>query len=230
MTKTRRVYKLTDESGRTHNDTQWGPGVRHEATGIGPLCSAGWIHCYTDPLLAVLLNPIHANFSTPRLWEAQAKAPYLEDRGLKLGARALTTVRELHVPTITTDQRVTFAILCAQVVVGDRLPLWSAWAEEWLAGRDRSPAAAARAAEAAARAAAASPWAAWAASPWAAEAAARAAEAAARAAEAAARAAEAAAWAARAAEAAAWAAEAAARAAEINLIALAHQACGALDD
>ena len=26
------LYKLTDENGRTHGDTQWGPGVTHEGT------------------------------------------------------------------------------------------------------------------------------------------------------------------------------------------------------
>lgn len=39
-----KLYKLTDSHGRTYNDTQWGPGVTHEASGEGELCGPGWLH------------------------------------------------------------------------------------------------------------------------------------------------------------------------------------------
>ena len=55
-------YKLTNENHETYNGTKWGPGVTHETDGHGELCGSGWLHYYDDPLLAVLLNPIHANF------------------------------------------------------------------------------------------------------------------------------------------------------------------------
>ena len=58
MTK---LYKLTDQNHQTRNNTKWGAGVTHTASGQGDLCTAGWLHAYTSPLLAVLLNPIHAN-------------------------------------------------------------------------------------------------------------------------------------------------------------------------
>ena len=187
-----KFYKLTDANGQTKNNTQWGEGVTHAGTGEGPLCGPGWIHFYTDPLLAVLLNPIHGNFQSLRLWETEGEVG-ARDHGLKVGCKSATTIREIPVPIVRLEQRIRFGILCAKRVYGN--VAWNTWADKWLSGEDRGSAAA-RAAEEAAWAAEAAAWAAWAAA-WAAWAAARAAEAAAEeAAEAAAAAAEAAAWAA----------------------------------
>ena len=213
-----KLYKLTDRDGQTWGGTQWGPGVSHSGTGEGELCGPGWIHAYEHPLIAVLLNPIHANFQNPRLWEAEGEIA-IRDGQLKCGCKTLTTVREIPLPAITMEMRVRFAILCAKEVCA--YPAWNAWADRWLSGGDRSEAAAGAAAEAA--------WAAEAAA-WVAEAAVWAAWAAA---EAAAWAAEAAAWAARVAWAAARAAEAAARAAAaraevghgIDIFEIAENAC-----
>jgi hypothetical protein len=190
------IYKLTDGDGQTRGGTQWGPGVSHSGTGEGELCGPGWIHAYEHPLVAVLLNPIHADFKHPRLWEAEGEIA-IRDGQLKCGCKTLTTIREIPLPEITTEMRVRFAILCAKDVCADLS--WNAWANGWLSGEDRSAEAAYRSAEAAyaAQAAAAAAEAAWAA--YAAYAAARAAAAAE------------AAWAAWAAHAAARAAAAAAR-------------------
>jgi hypothetical protein len=208
-----KLYKLTDERGQTYGNTQWGPGVTHSGTGKGELCGPGFIHLYTDALLAVLLNPIHAHFARPRLWEAEGDVART-DRGLKVGCISATTVREVPLPKVTTEQRVGFAILVALAVC--REPSYVRWATAWLDNSDRTEEAARAAAEAAAAEAAEAAWAAAEA-----RAAAEAAWAAAEAAEAAAQAeaqAEAA-WAAEAAEAAA-----AAAAADIDFIALAHKA------
>jgi hypothetical protein len=219
-----RLFKLTDRDGQTWGGTQWWPGVSHSGTGEGELCGPGWIHAYEHPLVAVLMNPIHARFRTPRLWEAEGEIA-IRDGQLKCGCKTLTTVREIPLPKITTEMRIRFAIMCAKEVCA--CPSWNAWADKWLSGEDRSEAAAraaraARAAQAAAWAAEAAAGAAWAA--------ARAAWAAARAARAA-RAAQAAAWAAEAAyaaeAAAAWAAEAAAREVGhgIDIFEIAEKAC-----
>ena len=140
------IYKLTDSCGKTRNDTQWGPGVSHSGTGVGELCGPGWIHAYEHPLVAVLMNPIHANIQNPRLWEAEGEIA-MRDGQLKCGCKTLTTVREIPLPSITTETRVRFAILCAKEECAD-LP-WNAWADRWLSGEDRSEAAAGAAAEAA---------------------------------------------------------------------------------
>lgn len=136
------LYKLTDANGRTHGGTQWGPGVTHEATGAASqdLCTDGWIHAYERPLLAVLLNPIHANFISPRLWEAEGEIGKREGQ-LKCGCRSLTTVHEIPLPKITTMQRVAFAIYCGLAVCKDEK--WIKWANDWLSGKDRTAAAAA---------------------------------------------------------------------------------------
>jgi len=189
------LYKLTDENGCTKGETQWGAGVTHGAKGAPdqPLCSDGWIHAYESALLAVLLNPIHANFTTPQLWEAHGRIG-IRDGQLKCGCRSLTTLRRIELPPITLDQRVRFAIACTWLICTDTQ--WRAWATDWLSGADRTAEAAWTAAAEAAWTAAAEA-AAWVAPAWAlaAEAAARAlaAEAAEAAAEAAARAARAAA-------------------------------------
>jgi hypothetical protein len=211
-----KLFKLTDRDGQTRNGTQWGPGVSHSGTGEGGLCGPGWIHAYEHPLIAVLMNPIHADFKNPRLWGAEGEVA-LRDGQLKCGCKTLTTVREIPLPKITTEMRVRFAILCAKEVYA--CLSWNAWADKWLSGEDRTQAARARAARTAR--------AAWVA---AAEA------AAAKAASAAYRSARAVAWAAYAAEAAAsaWAAEAAASAwaadvgHRIDFFGIAEKACSGL--
>lgn len=134
-----RLYKLTDERHQTYGQTQWGPGVTHEGTGQGGLCGPGWIHAYEDPLLALFLNPIHAGFTRPVLWEAEGEIDR-RDHGLKVGCKKLTTLRIIPLPEISIEQWVRFAILCARRV--ETNPTWRAWADAWLDGSDRTAAAA----------------------------------------------------------------------------------------
>ena len=165
MTK---LYKLTDEQGRTRagedNELTWAVGVAHKTAGTGTrLCTADVIHAYEHPLIAVLMNPVHADFdpATMRLFVAEGEIVAREVQ-LKCGVHALKIVEEIAVPTLTTAQRVKFAILCAKQVCKDAA--WNAWADKWLSGENRSEAAAWEAARAAAaEAARAAAWeAAWA--------------------------------------------------------------------
>ena len=153
MTK---LYKLTDEQGRTRagedNELTWAVGVEHRTAGMGTrLCTADVIHAYEHPLIAVLMNPVHAmlNPATMRLFVAEGNIVAHEGQ-LKCGVHALKIVEEIAVPTLTTEQRVKFAILCAKCVCTD--VAWNAWADKWLSGENRSEAAAWKAAEAANRA------------------------------------------------------------------------------
>ena len=247
------VYKLTNQDMTTHAGCQWVVGELVETNGVGELCGPGWLHCYSDPLVALMHNPIHADIDKPRLWRCEAEGSMKDDRGLKRGYTRLRLVEEMPTEAVTIRQRVLYAILCTRAVLSrGTIPVWDAWADAYMAGDVTEAAAwaaaarAARAAEAAAAeaeaAAEAAAWAeaaeAWAeaAEAWAARAAAEAAAAAwaaaARAARAAAEAAAARAaaeaWAARAAaEAAAWAARAAVEAvgaANLDFPALARQA------
>lgn len=154
------LWKLTDKNYYTRNETKWGEGIEHTASGTGLLCSAGYLHAYLSPELAVLLNPIHANIYEPVLWEAEGHV-VKNDEQLKVGCSRLRTLRIVPLPSCSTEQRVRFGILCARAVCND--PAWMAWAKRWLDGTDRSEGAAeaaeaasagvSRAAEAAAEAA-----------------------------------------------------------------------------
>ena len=87
MNMSETYYKLTDEYGCTRNEVQWGPGVSHSAEGEeSRLCTSGCIHFYRDPLIAILMNPVHANFAKPRLWECVAEGEVIHEP-LKSGAR-----------------------------------------------------------------------------------------------------------------------------------------------
>ena len=130
------VYKLTDLKGRSYGGTQWGENVIHTATGKGlKFCSPDLIHAYAHPLLAVLLNPLHANFDALLLWEAEGEV-VASDHGLKLGFKTLTILHSVAVPQVTTQQRVRFAILCA--LTRWTPPTWADWARKWLDGTDCS--------------------------------------------------------------------------------------------
>lgn len=159
-------YKLTDQQMRTRagkrNEVRWQLGVRVSADLSLPpeCCTPGVVHCYDDPYVALLLNPIHANFASPRLFAAEWDGVRVDDRGLKAGVQHLTLVAELPVPVITTSQRVAFGILCTMEVT--RNARWREWAERWLSGEDRSRAASYAAADAADDAAAAAAYAAYA--------------------------------------------------------------------
>ena len=155
-----KAYKLTDKNSLTMNETKWGEGVSHETSGEGELCGLGWLHYYEDPLLAVFISPLHVSFDKPQLWEAKVEGAIKHDRGLKSGCTKLTTVKRIEFPKISTTQRVAFGILCAKKVCTDIV--WTAWADRWLSGEDRSLEAA-KAAWAATAAVAAAAKAAWAA-------------------------------------------------------------------
>lgn len=135
-----RCYKLTTQENTTKNNTLWGEGVTHKTSGEGALCTGGWLHAYTDPLLAILLNPVHANIKNPKLWLAYGSGKYNNDKGLKIGFSQLKTVKELPLLEVTETQRTAFGILCALEVCKDSS--FAQWANDWLSGKDRSQSAA----------------------------------------------------------------------------------------
>jgi hypothetical protein len=137
-----KYVKLTDEHGETFNHTKWGPGVVHRTSGQGGLCGEGWFHCYgadtesRAELLAVILNPIHCNFQSPRGWRVECRGEIKSDNGLKFGTTEMECLEEIVLPNVTTTQRVAFAILCASKVYKNAG--FQTWAQAWLSGRDRA--------------------------------------------------------------------------------------------
>ena len=148
-----KLYKLTDALNQTRGATQWGPGVEHTADGKGEMCSEHFLHAYTDPLLAVCMDPAHCDFGRAgRLWLADGDAP--ANDGTKVGCTRLRTVRRIPKPRKPARAVLTrWAIYCAKHVTTDARWLW--WAAWWLNGKDRT-ASAASAAYASASASAAS--------------------------------------------------------------------------
>ena len=135
-------YKLTTQDMKTRvglpNETAWVLGKWVEAKGKPKhnLCSTSYIHWYTDPLLAVLFNPIHANINDPRIWEIETAGDEQLDGSLKGGSQRVRLMKEIALPTVTMEQRIRFIILCVkEVYVADK---WQVWADNWLSGKDRS--------------------------------------------------------------------------------------------
>ena len=133
-------YKLTDQNMRTHIGFQWKLNEEKTTSGQGDtLCNASWLHYYHSPLLAVLLNPIHADIKNPRLFEVKALGKHLDDRGLKGGCNRMTLIKELKLPEITLNQKIAFGILCSLQVYKEKS--FVSWAKNWLSGTNRDTAA-----------------------------------------------------------------------------------------
>ena len=134
-------YKLTDENMQTYGGFQWKLGKVYEIdidlqNKNMPLCFSSWFHVYSHPLVAVLMNPIHAKFTNPRLFKCSCSGYHQTDTGLKEGFTKVKLLKELKIPEITLTQRVAFGILCAKKVY--KGTKWNKWADEWLKGKDRS--------------------------------------------------------------------------------------------
>jgi hypothetical protein len=145
-------YKLLTQDMKTrkgkYNEMDWSDvGEWHEANGEGGLCTAGMIHDYDDPWIAVVMNPAHAAIHDPVMYETERDGP-TETDGLKCGCKRLRLVRRVDIPDVPRVQRVAFGILAAMQVCHD--DVWLTWARAWLSGEDRSSTSARYAAEAAA--------------------------------------------------------------------------------
>jgi hypothetical protein len=137
------LYKLTDQNMKTrpgeYNETLWGENVTHSGTGEGELCGPGYIHAYLSPELALLLNPIHANYQNPILWECEGDIA-INDKNLKVGCITLTTKKIIEQPKISSNIQVHFAILCVLEVYENSD--FIKWADNWIKNIDRTSASA----------------------------------------------------------------------------------------
>jgi hypothetical protein len=139
----------------THGNFKWKIGRVYNTNGKGELCSPGWLHAYKSSLLAVLHNPIHANFVSYKLFKADTLDGYIkQDNQMKLGSNKMKLIEEIPIPEININQKIAYGILCAKEIYKDKK--FNEWANNWLSGKDRSRKSAIRAARAAAAAYAAS--------------------------------------------------------------------------
>ena len=130
-------YKLTNQDMQTHGGYQWELNVQKTTDGLFPhLCFSSWLHYYHSPLLAVILNPIHASVHNPRLFEVKALGKHLDNDGLKGGCTKMILIKEIELPVISINQKIAFGILCALEVEEDKN--FIKWANNWLNGIDRT--------------------------------------------------------------------------------------------
>lgn len=129
-------YKLTNRKLQTYGGFQWQLNKWVKVDGKGELCSKHWLHCYNHPLLAVLLNPIHAAIEGPHLFRVNVRGKKLSDAGLKFGFTKMQLVKALPLPNISLNQKIAFGILCVKKINSDKN--WNKWADNWLSGKNRT--------------------------------------------------------------------------------------------
>lgn len=130
-----KLYKLTDKHGRTKNGMLWEVGCTNFASGNNPcLCTDGVLHAYKSPLISIFLNPLHADFRSPRLFLCEGDI--VAHDNVKVGSRSLTCVAELDAPRPSRVCRITFAALCLIHIFKNEK--WQTWAKSWISGEDRS--------------------------------------------------------------------------------------------
>ena len=148
-----KVYKLFKPDMTTYEGYEWKVGRRETILSRGKcLCSRDVFHGYRSPELAVLLNPIHANYNPAVLFVCEVPKIVVDD-GTKIGFKSCVPLNRVSMPEVTTIISVTFGILSVLAVSKDKN--FKKWAHNWLSGKNRSSGAAAYAAAYAAAPAAA---------------------------------------------------------------------------
>lgn len=145
-------YKLTDSNGYTRRyksgETLWKKGTVRKTSGKGDLCDAGWTHVYTHPPLAEMFDQIHGQYgASAKLISVFVGGKSKTDHGTKEGWTVVKFRRREKRRKVKLVHKIAFGILAAKEVFSD--PAWSKWADDWLAGRDRTQAAARAAGDAA---------------------------------------------------------------------------------
>lgn len=129
--QTRQAFKVTDHMNRDADGREWGAGVSHS--------DENGLRCYSSPMLAALLNPLHERFRFPRLWAASVDIDADPSAGI-VECQEVTTLRQVALPTLAAEDFARFAVLCARVAYagGAREAEFSEWADMWLGGMDSS--------------------------------------------------------------------------------------------
>jgi hypothetical protein len=135
-----KYYKLLSKEMTSYNNTKWEIGVPISIIKEGnTMCSGEVLHCYNHPLLAVFLNPIHANIKEPKLFEIEVDKIVNSD-GLKFASKSQTLLKEIPLPEISLQKKIEIGIKIVKTV--NKNKKWNLWADKWLSGKDRSNAAA----------------------------------------------------------------------------------------
>lgn len=148
--------KMTTGYGTTKNNFLWGENVTHQVNFSGNLCREGMLHFYEHELIAEFMRHNHGYQDDVLAWECEPHGRIVSD-GTKSGCGKLTTIRQVKLPTITSEQRTEIAI---RLVMKYRKPSprWIEWASKWLSGEDRTAKSAGMAGETRSEAARAATW------------------------------------------------------------------------
>jgi len=121
------LYKLTNGNGQTRGAMAWEVGTTHRLPrgrrGTA-LCSKEVLHAYRGANLALLMNPIGANFRPPRLW--RIRGDVRADDGTKVGSWTQRVEAELPLPTwwakpgLRHRVHLRFALLASQGVNAEK--------------------------------------------------------------------------------------------------------------
>lgn len=134
------IYKLTDKNMQTKDGFQYKKrryvSIKGNSNNEASFCSPYWLHAYQDPLLAAFMASPHCVSFYTRLFESRWKGE-IAIAADKIGVTSLALWKEIKIPTVTKEQRVTFEILSAKQIpyLSDE---WYIWADNWLSGEDRT--------------------------------------------------------------------------------------------
>lgn len=111
-------YKFLTSRKESYAGTRWEIGKWKKVDGkVKRLCSSSWLHCYCDPILAVLHDRIHGaymEYSTGcKLYEVEVKGKSLTEGQIKEGWTEMRVKRQISIPKITLEIRLRYAIMCA---------------------------------------------------------------------------------------------------------------------
>ena len=121
----------------TRNNTHWKLNVPKELPEKKNLwlCSEGLFHYFLHPYFAVMFKEKYRCEDYSKLYEVLPERKIIKDGSL-CGATKLTLIKQLEIPEVTLEQRISFGILCALEVYKE--PRFVEWANNWLNGKDRS--------------------------------------------------------------------------------------------
>lgn len=124
-----RKYLLADLHGQTRRgitiNTNRANGKRYYS---GDIVSRNIWECADSPLLAIMINPLHAECVRPRLFEIGGK--FGQDQN------NVHRVREIDLPEVSPEQKLAYAMYCVRSLIPEHA--FDAWVERWLANDDRS--------------------------------------------------------------------------------------------
>lgn len=135
------VYKLTSQELTTYGGFKWEVGEWYETSGIGTQCSAGWLHAYKTPILALALHPTHTDLTNPILWQAEADGKPLQNIEIESNFIVCYTkmriIEQIPLRHLTTHNRIVLGLLCARFIHKNDSKFMD-WSESWLNGcRDK---------------------------------------------------------------------------------------------